>query len=132
MLDFGRVGSGGQAKRHTAMILGTIVVLSTPSSILKRAPSSLWSFVIGILVFVLPSSLTSPALQQAPSLLSFHSISPLDYPRAQQQSITSPTHIVIVMAICAFSSASHTQMMVDIDSLDILHTLGVCRCHVQW
>ncbi len=75
-------------------------------------------------------------------MLSFPSIPPLDLPIAPLRSITVPAPIVIVIVVVvlvivfvasfALHSASLAEMMADVESPDILHTLGVCRSHGQW
>ncbi|KAK0235514.1 hypothetical protein EDD85DRAFT_792334 [Armillaria nabsnona] len=129
LLDFGRAGSGGRGSGRTGMVVGTIIALSSPPSMPKKAWLSLLSFIVGIPISVPPSSSTSPTFQRAPSTLSFPGIPPLDLPMALLQSITVPAPVVVVVASFALRSASRTEMMADVESPDILHTLGVCRSH---
>ncbi|PBK81645.1 hypothetical protein ARMGADRAFT_1091036 [Armillaria gallica] len=132
LLDFGGAGSGGRGSGHTGMVVGAIVALLSPPSTPKKAWSSSSSFVVGVPISVPPSSLTSPAFQRAPSMLSFPSIPPLDLPMAPQRSISVPTPVVVVLVVVfvasfALRSAPRAEMTADVESPDILHTLGVCR-----
>ncbi len=69
----------------------------------------------------------SPALQCVPSKLSFPNIPPLDRLIAPQRSITTPTHVVVVIvAMCAFDSPSHAEMTADVEYLHAAYTLVVC------
>ncbi len=116
--------------------MGTIVAPSSRTARPKRAWSSSSSFVVCVSIFILPSSSISPALQRAPSTLSWSNSPPLDTPRAPHQSIASLALIVVVIIVVfgvivvahlAFHSPFRTEMAVDIESLEVLHTLVVCR-----
>ncbi|KAK0231666.1 hypothetical protein EDD85DRAFT_956460 [Armillaria nabsnona] len=112
------------------MVMGTIVVPSScPSTPKKAWSSSSSSFVVGVPSFVLPSSLISPALQHAPSTLSCSNSPPLDTPRAPQQTIASPTSVVVVVVVArlVLRTPFHAEMAADIKTPDVLHTLTVCR-----
>ncbi|PBK79408.1 hypothetical protein ARMGADRAFT_1093166 [Armillaria gallica] len=124
-------GSGGWGNSDTSMIVGTIVAPSNYSSMHNRAWSSSSSFIVGVLISILPSSSTSLALQCDPSMLSFHSTPPSGIPLDPQQSMIAPALIVVVVASFVFGSSSCIEMATDKESLDILHTLGVCRSHIR-
>ncbi len=141
MLDFGGAGSGGRGSGRTGMVMGTIVAPSSRPSKPKRASSSSSSsFVVGVPIFVLPSSSISPALQRAPSTISCSIIPPLDTPTAPHQSIASPSPILVVLVVffvvlvvarLAFRSPSRAKMAADVESPDVLHILGVYRSRVR-
>ncbi len=40
--------------------------------------------------------------------------------------------VVIIIPTSAFNSISPIEMAADVQSLDVLHTLAVCRSPVQW
>ncbi len=141
MLTFGEVGSGGgQGNGHRIMVLGTVVAPSSRTLKLRRACPSSSSCAAGILIFIPASSLMSPALQCVPSKLSFPNIPPLDRLIALQRSITTPAHVVViavvslvvvvVVAMCAFDSPSHAEMMADVEYLHAAYTLVVCGSRV--
>ncbi|KAK0218432.1 hypothetical protein EDD85DRAFT_942302 [Armillaria nabsnona] len=71
---------------------------------------------IGVLIFVLPSSLTSPAFQHPPSTSSFSRILPPDTLRALHQNTTVPT---APLSHCS----SRAKMVADVDCPDGLHTV---------
>ncbi len=132
MLDFGRVGSSGWGNGRMVLIFGAIIAPSNRPSMPERAWVSSLSLAVGVLNIVPPSCSMSPTCLHHPSMLSFPRILPLDHPRALQQSMTisTPT-IVIVIVRFAFDSPSCTEMIVDIESLDVIRTLGVCGSRGQ-
>ncbi len=136
MLDFGGVGSGGWGNGHMGLIFSAIVVLSNRTSMPERAWVSSSLLAIGILNIVLPSCSISSTCLHHPSMLSFPRILPLDHPRALQQSMitSAPTIVIIIIIVVVhftFNSLSCAEMVVNIKSLDVICTLGVCESHGQ-
>ncbi len=88
------------------------------------------SLVVGVPNIIPPSCSMSPACLHRPSTLSFPRILPLDCPRALQQSMTisTPTVVVVIIVVIhfTFDGPSCTEMIIDIESLDVIRTLGVC------
>ncbi|PBK86399.1 hypothetical protein ARMGADRAFT_1035573 [Armillaria gallica] len=83
---------------------------------------------VGILIFIPPSSSTSPAFQRPPSTSSFFRIVPPDTLRALHQNTTIPTGtivtlVVIIVASSVFDSSSCIKMVADVDCPDRLHTV---------
>lgn len=90
---------------------------------------------VGILIFVPPSSSTSPAFQRPPSTSSFSRILPPDTLRALHQNTTVPTGtivtlVVIIVASSVFDSSYRAKMVADVDCPDGLHTVVVCQCRL--
>ncbi len=135
MLMSGKVGGGGQGNGPRSMILGAFVAPSShPSTPKKVCPLSL-SCAISILIFLLPSCSMSTACLHRPPTPSFSSILPPHSPRAAHQSTTIPALavvilVIVVMAHLAFSSSSCVEMVVDVESPGVLHTIEVCETHV--
>ncbi len=140
MLVLSWAGSSGWVNHHGTIILGTFVVPWSCPSMPQRAPSSSSSFIVGVLIFVPLSSSMSPVLQCPLFRLSFSKILPLDIPRALHQSMTIPAYpviiaIVVLVVIVVASSVSDgsfcAEIVANIESLNILHTLMVHRSHGQ-
>ncbi len=132
-LAFGGAGGGERGSGCTGMVMGAIVAPSSRPSKPKRAWSSPSSFIVGVSIFVLPSSSISPVLQRAPSALSCSSIPPLDTPRAPHQSIaSSPSPRRRRRGHLAFRTPFRAEMAADIEFPRVLHTLVVCGCRGWW
>ncbi len=139
MLDFCGAGSSGWGNGHTVLIFSAIVAPSNRPLMPERAWVSSSLLVVGVPNIVPPSCSMSPACLHRPSMLSFPRILPLDCPSALQQSMTisTPTVIVVVIIVViiivvvrfAFDGPSCAKMIVNIESLDVIHTLGACRSH---
>ncbi|SJL06844.1 uncharacterized protein ARMOST_10186 [Armillaria ostoyae] len=77
----------------------------------------------------------SPALQCHPSTSSIPSSPPTSIPMAPHQTRITPAPtvvvavallVVVVLATSSFCSPSRAKMVADVESPDVLHTLGVC------
>lgn len=106
---------------------------SYPPSMTKRAWSSTSLFTVSVLTFVSPSRSSSPALLPCLFLLSFNIGPPKDNARALPHSRNPPTPVLVLMALgvgifgCAFCGPSRIEMVADIISKSVLHTVLVCR-----